>query len=60
MNRQIIAIGGGGFGRKPGEGVIENYILQQAIKALQAFASYQQQLVIMKPIKIITTLLLLN
>ena len=33
MNRQIIAIGGGGFGRNPGEGVIENYILQQANKS---------------------------
>ena len=30
MKRQIIAIGGGGFGRNPGEGIIENYILNQA------------------------------
>ena len=30
MNRQIIAIGGGGFGRNPGEGIIENYILNQS------------------------------
>ena len=28
--RQIIAIGGGGFGRNPGEGIIEKYILKQA------------------------------
>ena len=30
MNRNIIAIGGGGFGRNPGDGVIEQYILDQA------------------------------
>tara|TARA_B100001250_G_scaffold389116_1_gene387921 strand:+ start:24 stop:719 length:696 start_codon:yes stop_codon:yes gene_type:complete len=30
MKRQIIAIGGGGFGRNPGEGLIENYILNQS------------------------------
>ena len=30
MKRQIIAIGGGGFGRNPGEGIIENYILEQS------------------------------
>ncbi len=30
MDRQIIAIGGGGFGRNPGEGIIESYILEKA------------------------------
>ncbi len=30
MNKQIIAIGGGGFGRNPGEGIIEKYILNQS------------------------------
>ena len=30
MKRQIVAIGGGGFGRNPGEGIIENYILNQS------------------------------
>ena len=30
MTKQIIAIGGGGFGRDPGKGIIENYILEQA------------------------------
>ena len=30
MKRQIIAIGGGGFGRNPGEGIIEKYILEQS------------------------------
>ncbi len=30
MTKQIIAIGGGGFGRNPGEGVIESYILKQS------------------------------
>ena len=29
MSRNIIAIGGGGFGRNPGDGVIEQYILDQ-------------------------------
>ena len=32
MDRQIIAIGCGGFGRHPGVGTIEKYILQQSIK----------------------------
>jgi len=31
-SRNIIAIGGGGFGRNPGEGVIEEYILKQTRK----------------------------
>lgn len=30
--RNIIAIGGGGFGRNPGEGIIEEYILNQTKK----------------------------
>ena len=30
MKKQIVAIGGGGFGRNPGEGIIENYILNQS------------------------------
>ena len=30
MDKQIIAIGGGGFGRNPGNGIIEQYILDQA------------------------------
>ena len=32
MKKQIIAIGGGGFGRRPGEGLIERYILDQSKK----------------------------
>ena len=32
MKKQIIAIGGGGFGRAPGEGLIEKYILDQSEK----------------------------
>ena len=32
MDKQIIAIGGGGFGRNPGDGVIEQYILYQTGK----------------------------
>ena len=30
MDKQIIAIGGGGFGRNPGNGKIEQYILNQS------------------------------
>jgi len=30
MIKQIIAIGGGGFGRNPGEGIIEKFILNQS------------------------------
>ena len=30
--RNIVAIGGGGFGRDPGEGIIEEYILEQTKK----------------------------
>ena len=30
MLKQIIAIGGGGFGRTPGEGIIEKYIINQS------------------------------
>ena len=32
MDKQIIAIGGGGFGRNPGDGLIEQYILDQTGK----------------------------
>ena len=32
MKKQIIAIGGGGFGRSPGEGLIEKYLLDQSEK----------------------------
>ena len=34
MDRQIIAIGGGGFGRNPGIGIIEKYILEQSKKEM--------------------------
>ena len=34
MIKQIIAIGGGGFGRNPGEGIIENFILNQSSKEI--------------------------
>ena len=33
MVKQIIAIGGGGFGRNPGEGIIEKYIINQSEEA---------------------------
>ena len=32
MIKQIIAIGGGGFGWNPGEGIIEKYIINQSIE----------------------------
>ena len=32
MTKQIIAIGGGGFGRNPGEGIIEKYIVSQSVE----------------------------
>ena len=32
MDKQVIAIGGGGFGRNPGLGIIEKYILDQSKK----------------------------
>ena len=32
MDKQVIAIGGGGFGRNPGLGIIEKYILDQSEK----------------------------
>ena len=32
MDKQIIAIGGGGFGRNPGDGTIEKYIIEQSEK----------------------------
>ena len=31
MDKQIIAIGGGGFGRNPGDGIIEKYILDLSL-----------------------------
>ena len=34
MDRHVIAIGGGGFGRNPGEGFIEQYILDQTNKEI--------------------------
>ncbi len=47
MDRQIIAIGGGGFGRNPGNGRIEQYILDQSDKdGLQISVLFRQQLVI--------------
>tara|TARA_B100000927_G_scaffold97323_1_gene78522 strand:- start:2756 stop:3451 length:696 start_codon:yes stop_codon:yes gene_type:complete len=34
MDKQVIAIGGGGFGRNPGNGIIEKYILDQSGKKI--------------------------
>ena len=49
-SRNIIAIGGGGFGRNPGEGVIE-YILKQTRKRNPTYVSFRQQQVTTMPIK---------
>ena len=54
MKKQIIAIGGGGFGRSQGEGIIEKYILDQSNKKNQIYVLYLQQLEIMKPIRLTT------
>jgi len=48
MTKQIIAIGGGGFGRDPGKGIIENYILDQVKPRNQTFVLYQLLQVIMR------------
>ena len=55
MDRHIIAIGGGGFGRNPGEGFIEQYILDQTIKRSLIFVSFQQLQEIMRLTKLIIT-----
>ena len=51
MTKQIIAIGGGGFGRNPGKGIIEKYILNQSEAKNQIFASSLQQQGTMKGTK---------
>jgi len=51
MTKQIIAIGGGGFGRDPGKGIIEGYILKQSKKRSLIFALSRQQLETVKNIK---------
>ena len=50
-SRHLIAIGGGGFGRNPGEGVIEEYILKQTRKKKPTYVSFRQQQVTTMPIK---------
>ena len=42
-SRNIIAIGGGGFGANPGQGIIEEYILKQTKKRTPRFVLFQQQ-----------------
>ena len=42
-SRNIIAIGGGGFGANPGQGIIEEYILKQTKKKNTRFALFPQQ-----------------
>ena len=44
--RQVIAIGGGGFGRTQVSNLIEQYILDQTSKKNQKYALFQQLLVI--------------
>ena len=40
MDKQVIAIGGGGFGRNPGLGIIEKYILDQSKKKESQYMFY--------------------
>ncbi len=42
MDKQVIAIGGGGFGRNPGNGTIEQYILDQTNLKSQIYVLFQQ------------------
>ena len=51
MTKQIIAIGGGGFGRDPGKGIIEDYILKQSKKKKPNICLSRLQLVTTKNIK---------
>ena len=55
MDRQIIAIGGGGFGRNPGIGIIEKYILEQSKKKYLTSALFLRLLVMMSLIKLVIT-----
>lgn len=48
--RQIIAIGGGGFGREIGELKIERYIKEQSNKKILKYVLFQQQPVMMQVI----------
>ena len=44
MKKQIICIGGGGFGRNPKQRIVEKYILQQSnVRKLRICYLYQQQ-----------------
>ena len=53
--RQIIAIGGGGFGREIGDLKIEKYIVQQSKKLDLKFALFQLLQAMIKDILIIFT-----
>ena len=52
MDKQVIAIGGGGFGRNPGLGVIEKYILDQSKKRIQIYVLFPLRQVMMNHIKL--------
>ena len=54
-NRQIIAIGGGGFGRDPNHRKIEQYIIDQAHNDNPSMLFYQRQARKTKYILIIIT-----
>ena len=53
MDKQIIAIGGGGFGRNPGVGIIEKYILDQSDKDTPNICLFRQQQEIVNLIKLV-------
>ena len=48
--KQIIAIGGGGFGREIKNLKIEKYIIQQSKKIIQIYVLYQQRQEMMRDI----------
>ena len=52
MDKQVIAIGGGGFGRNPGLGIIEKYILDQSKKRIQIYVLFPLRQVMMNHIKL--------
>ena len=43
MDKQVIAIGGGGFGRNPGLGIIEKYILDQSKKCHDLTHAWEEE-----------------
>ena len=55
MDKQIIAIGGGGFGRNHGNGKIEQYMLINQTQTALKYVLYQLQQEMMSHIKKVIT-----